>query len=266
MKSRVSCHSFVSHSTGLMAVLCVTTMVGCATSKTTHTARTASEQLLISSAIDRAFSNVRFDDFAGQKVFINDAYLDTVDKGYLMGALRHRVLGGGGLLVAAADAADVVMEPRSGGVGTDAQESFIGVPAIGLPGLPIEIPEIKLVSRQTQIGTAKIGLVCYDAKTGQAVGSGGDSTALTHHSDTYLMGVGPFRSGAVVQQREHAVGFNGVGGSLLGPGTAIARRGPVQLVTPNATPADLPGLQNLGPGGATATEQIATMPTDSQTR
>jgi hypothetical protein len=80
------------------------------------------------------------------------------------------------------------------------------------------------------MGTAKIGLICYDAKTGQALGKGGEASALTHNNDTYVMGVGPFRSGSVLDQRERAVGFNGVGGSFMSNPTRIARRTPVRMV------------------------------------
>ena len=181
--------------------------------------------------MDRALSNIRFSDFAGYKVFVDDKYLDgAVDKGYLVGSIRHRVLAAGGSLAAAADAADIVLEARSAGVGTDSQESFLGMPALGMPGLPIELPEVKIASRDTQMGTAKIGLVCYDPKTGRALGMGGQANALTHNNDTYVFGIGPFRSGAVVDTRESAVGFNGVGGSLLGSAKAIKRHSPVAMV------------------------------------
>jgi hypothetical protein len=241
----------------LAVVISGCAVAGCATSKTTSTARTASEQLLISGAIDRAFSNVRFQDFAGYKVFVDEKYLDSVDKGYLVGSLRHKILAGGGYLVGAADAADLVLEPRSGGVGTDSQESFIGIPSLGIPGLPIELPEVKFASKATHMGTAKVGLVCYNPKTGESVGIGGNTTAVTHHSDTYLVGMGPFRSGSVVEQRQRAVGFSGVGGSVVGA-TKIARASaPVDLIRDN-----LPGALENEPvlPGMTAEEQIAESP------
>lgn len=223
----------------LLYLVPVVIATGCATTSTTNTPRTATEQLLISAAIDRAMSDVRFGDLSGYSVFIDDKYLDSVDKGYLVGSLRHRVLKAGGRLAPAADAADVVVEARSGGVGTDTQESFVGIPAIGIPGLPIEIPEVKLVSRATQMGTAKLGLVCYDAKTGMALGTGGESTALTHNNDTFVMGIGPFRSGSVLEQRERAAGFNGVGGSFLSnPLTNSGQDQVVMIQRPSEAPVD----------------------------
>ncbi|WP_146395091.1 DUF6655 family protein [Planctomycetes bacterium CA13] len=228
---------------------------GCATTTTSNTARTGTEQLLISAAIDRAFSNVQFNDLAGYSVFIDQQYLDSVDKGYLVSTLRQKVLSSGAKIVSAADQADVILEPCSGGVGTDSQESFVGIPAIGIPGLPIELPEVKLASRSTQMGTAKIGLVCYDAKTGLTLGGGGEATALTHNNDTYVMGVGPFRSGSVLDQREQAVGFNGVGGSFMSGLTRVASA-PVKMIDPQHS------IQPFTPAArSTPASQIADLPT-----
>ncbi|KAA1258502.1 hypothetical protein LF1_10220 [Rubripirellula obstinata] len=231
---------------------------GCATTKTSNTARTGSEQLLISAAIDRSISKVHFSDFEGYKVFINETYLDGVDKGYLVGSIRHGILKHGGSIVDSADAADIVLEARSGGIGTDSQESFVGIPAIGIPGLPIEMPEIKFASRNTQMGTAKIGLVCYDAKTGAVMGDGGKATALTHNNDSYYLGIGPFKSGTLLEQREQAIGFNGVGGSMFGGAKTVAHSD-MRMVKPSGTSAtpDFPFNPEY---------QIATQPGSSTTR
>ena len=215
----------------LAAAALMIVFTGCASTTTSNTSRTGNEQILISSAIDRAMSSVRFNDFNNYSVFVDEKYLDgTVDKGYLLGEIRHKVLQGGGRIAAKPEEADIVLEPRSGGIGTDTEESYIGIPALGLLGLPIEIPEVKIAQRSTQMGTAKIGLVAYDAKTGRSLGRGGKATALAHANDTYVMGIGPFRSGSVVDTRERAVGFNGVGGSLIGSANVATRRTPVTIV------------------------------------
>ncbi len=198
-------------------------------------------------------SNVKFDEFAGYNVFIDEKYLDSVDKGYLVGSIRHKVLRAGGSIVASADAADVVLEARSGGVGTDLQESYVGIPSLGIPGMPIELPEVKFMSRNTQMGTAKIGLVCYDAKTGKAMGIGGESTALTHNNESYILGIGPFRSGSVLDERQKAVGYNGVGGSFMSNPAKIAKSKPVSM------------LDRATPGMFDNQTQIATLPDGSST-
>lgn len=212
---------------------------GCATTKTSNTARTATEQMLLSSAIDRALGNVTFDQLQGRRVFIDDRYLDAVDKGYLVGTLRHRALAAGATLATDAEDADVVVEVRSGGVGTDTEESFVGVPSVGVPGMAISIPDIKLMSRARQLGTAKIGLVAYDPRTGAAVGLGGQSTALATNDNTYVLGVGPFRRGQLKKERQAAVGYeppSGIVRSPLGGGRSFASRPrPVTLVDGQVT-------------------------------
>ena len=211
---------------------------GCAVTSKSNTSRTASEQLLLSSAIDRSVSNVSFHELAGKAVFVDEKYLEAVDKGYLVGTVRHKVLASGGKLAADAAAAEVVLEVRSGGLGTDMDQSFIGMPAIGVPGLPIEIPEIKLVSRDTQKGTAKIGIVAYDPKTGEAFGLGGETTALANNENTYVLGIGPFRSGAVKDQMDGAIGAKGQSAfsKAMGVQTSKRRMRPVSLVDHRRSP------------------------------
>jgi hypothetical protein len=217
----------------------LTIIAGCASSRTSNTARTATEQILLSNAIDGALSNVSFEQLRAQKVFIDDKYLDSVDKGYVMGTLRHRALAAGATLSRTADDADIVLELRSGGIGTDSEESFIGIPSIGVPGMALSIPDIKLVSRNTQLGTAKIGMIAYDPTTGSAVGLGGQSTALSKNDDMYVFGMGPFRSGAVRSERESALGYepaSGLFGSAIGrKPTTVARSVPVSLIDGQTT-------------------------------
>jgi len=218
-------------------------LVGCATTSTSNTARTGTEQVLISAAIDRAMSTVQFSDFSGRKVFVEEKYLEGVDKGYLVGSIRHRILQAGGILAPTADAADLVLEVRSGGIGTDTQESFVGIPGLGIPGVPIELPEVKFAERSTQMGTAKLGFVCYDAQTGAPVGTGGNSSALTHNNETFVLGMGPLREGSVLSEREKSIGFNGVGGTFMSSPMHVVRGRPVPLIdSPAASEPYSPGL------------------------
>jgi len=225
----------------LIGCIALVQLVGCASSRTSDTARTATEQVLLSNAIDRSLNNVSFDQLSGRKVFIDDKYLDSVDKGYVMGSLRHKTLAAGGQLAKDADSADLVIEPRSGGIGTDSEESFIGIPKMSLPGTALSLPDVKFVSRSTQLGTAKIGLVAYDPKTGTAFGLGGQSTAHTKHGDRYILGMGPFLG----QEREKAIGYEAPTGtiaSLTGQKTnRLAKQTPVSLVDgSNSRIAELP--------------------------
>lgn len=175
--------------------------VGCATTRTTDTPRTASEQLLISHAVDQALAKVDFRPLAGRAVFVQEKYLDGVDKNYVVASVRHQLLAAGSRLVDKDTEADVIVELRSGGVGTDRMESYVGTPRIDIPGmLPVQIPDVQLATNKRQMGTAKIGIIAYDAKTRQALGSGGVVLASSDDNNWFVLGIGPFRSGSMRQE------------------------------------------------------------------
>ncbi len=179
---------------------------GCAKNVTSNTARTGTEQLLISNAIDQALDKVDFGAFSGEKIALEEKYLDAVDKSYLMSSIRHRLAYYGATVVSDAKEADIILEARSGAVGTDNSETFYGVPEVVLPGM-LSLPEMKLITRSQQRGTAKIGIVAYDAKTHRMLGAGGVSLAVSDLNSWNFMGVGPYKSGTVPQ--EITSGMNG---------------------------------------------------------
>lgn len=196
-----------THSVGVLGLVVASVFLsGCAKNVTSNTARTGTEQLLVSNAIDQSLDKVDFSAFAGGKVAIEDKYLESVDKSYLMSSIRHRLSFYGATVVADAKEADIILEPRSGAVGTDNSEMFYGVPEIVLPGM-LSLPELKLLTRTQQKGTAKIGIVAYDAKSHRILGSGGVSLAVSDQNSWNFFGVGPFKSGSVPQ--ELTSGVNG---------------------------------------------------------
>jgi hypothetical protein len=179
-------------------LLVTAAVAGCTTTRSTDTQRTALEQMLISNAADQALNKVDFSPLDGRSVFVSDKYLDAVDKNYVLGTVRHKVLAAGATIAEKADDAQVIVEVRSGALGTDRTEGFIGIPQIAMPlPLPVQFPELKLFARKTQIGTAKIGLVAYDAKTKETIGTGALAMARADDSNWYIFGIGPYNSGSV---------------------------------------------------------------------
>lgn len=185
----------------LLAAVAVTS--GCSSSATSNTSRTAREQLLISNAVDQSLSKVNFSSLAHTRVFIEDKYMDGVDKPYVMGTLRHHVLRSGASVVDKADDADVILEARSGGIGTDMAEKFVGVPEITLPGM-LSIPEVRLAENKAQQAYAKIGLAVIDAKSKRLLGDGGISMARSNDSNWFVMGIGPFQEGSILNEIDQA--------------------------------------------------------------
>lgn len=186
---------------GVLLLAGIVGSIGCTSTNSSNTARTATEQMLISNAVDQSLSKVDFQAFGGRKVFVEEKYLDCADKNYVASSVRHRVLMQGGQIAAKPEEADVILEIRSGAVGTNSSNSFLGIPQIQIPGM-FSTPEIKLVNRVNQTGMAKIGLVAYDAKSHQVLGDGGMSLAKSADNNWYVFGIGPWQNGSVKKEIE----------------------------------------------------------------
>ncbi len=169
---------------------------GCTTTKQSNTARTATEQLLISNAVDQSLNKIDFSPLAGSTVFVEEKYIDCVDKGYVIGSIRHKLLQAGAMLAAKPEEAEAIMEVRSGSVGTDTTSAYVGIPGFTAPGM-IGIPDIKLATRDSQKAVAKIGIVVYSVKSKHELGEGGVSMAQADETNSYLLGYGPKQSGTL---------------------------------------------------------------------
>lgn len=178
---------------------CALPLVGCATSSTSNTARTASEQLLISQAVDDSLSRVDFGTFAGHNVFVEEKYMDSVDKNYIIGSIRHRLMMQGVRIVDKKEDSDISMEIRSGGVGTDSEKMFVGVPEVTIPGM-VSIPELRMVTKESQQAAAKLGIVAYHTQSGQILGDGGVSLAQSNSNNWFILGVGPYENGTLKEE------------------------------------------------------------------
>ena len=185
-----------SHAIKYALILLAVVVSGCTTAGTTNTARSSTEQLLISNAVDQSLDRIDFSPFAEQTVYVDDKYVDCTDKNYVISSVRHRIARAGGLLVATPEEARIRVELRNGAVGTETSESFLGIPEIVLPGM-LTLPEIQLANRTRQHGLAKIGLVAFDTETRQALGDGGMTTAQSDNSNWFLMGLGPIQRGTL---------------------------------------------------------------------
>lgn len=185
---------------GLMLLVATALLSGCTTTRTTDTARTGMEQLLISNAVDQTLNKVALPQVAGHKVFVDDKYLEAVDKGYILGSLRQRLLANGAHVVDAKEGSDITMEIFSGGVGTDNVESYMGVPGLTVPGLPVEIPEVRLYEKKSQFGTAKLGMIAYATDSGDMLMDSGRTLARADDSRWSICGVGPFQEGSVREE------------------------------------------------------------------
>jgi hypothetical protein len=179
-------------------------LAGCGTTRWSDTARTATEQLLISTAIDRAINQMDFRPLAGKDVYLDAQYLQGVtDEKYIVSSIRQHLLASGCTLKSNREEATYVVEARAGAVGTNRHDVMIGIPAVNVPaplalaGVPPAIPEIPFAKTTDQKGVAKLGLFCYNQKTGKAVWQSGVFPIVTNAKDTWILGTGPFSRGSI---------------------------------------------------------------------
>ena len=160
---------------GILVLVC-----GCGTTRLSDTQRTATEQLLLSDAIDRVVDQLDFHFMDGKKVYLDASALKPeTDAPYLASSLRQQMAAHGCLLEEKRQESDYVVEVRSGAIGTDREEVLVGVPATTVPAVgpmtagPATIPELPLIKRTEQRGVAKIALFAYNRRTGHAVWQSG---------------------------------------------------------------------------------------------
>lgn len=175
---------------------------GCGTVKTSGTARTATEQLLLTNAWDTALQKVDFRALAGVPVFLDTANVTAVDQGWVISSLRQSMLSQGVLLRPKAEQAQWVVEARVGAYGTDSSNWLLGISQTTIPptltGVPSgTIPEIPLIKKSDQKGVAKLALFAYDRTSGRLVWESGTMLAVATAKDVQVLGIGPIQSGTI---------------------------------------------------------------------
>lgn len=148
-------------------------LCGCTTIVQTNPPRTAMEEMLISTATDRAAAKLAPDIPAGAKVFVDNTNFEGTDSKYAIASIRSHLLARGLHLVDDKKAADVIIETRAGALSTDRKSFMIGIPSFNVPiplaSSPLPFPEIALYGSDEQKGVAKFAITGYDTKKGTLV-------------------------------------------------------------------------------------------------
>src|SRR3546814_4615338 len=100
----------------------------CATERESSPPRTATEQLMISAAADRAANKLALDIPKGARIFIDATNFEGIDGKYAVGAIREHFLERGARLAAGRSDADIVVEVRSGALSMDEKKTLVGIP------------------------------------------------------------------------------------------------------------------------------------------
>ncbi len=212
---------------------------GCGTVKTTGTARTGTEQLLLTNAWDSALAKVDFRPLAGVPVYLDATNVTAVDQGWVVSSLHQAMLTQGVLLRTKPEQAQWIVEARVGAYGTDAYNFLVGLPQTSvpptLPGVPAgTIPEMSLLKKSHQEGIAKLALFAYDRASGQVVWTSGTSMATSSAKDLYVGGVGPIQGGTIRGGTKFIGTKIPMPSDASGPGTAAGEKDKDRPVMPFA--------------------------------
>ena len=190
---------------------------GCGTTKSV----TATEQLLMSDAVDSTIAKIDFRPLTGYKVFLDTTYLSPAGKpipgvpmpanlvtsDYVTSSLRQQLTAAGCMLVDNKDHADIICEARCGALGTDGHNVTYGLPPVNLfgststilaaaPSLPT-IPEISVAKKEVKSAASKVAVFAYDRETREPLWQSGVAQAGSNAKDTWFLGIGPIQQGTI---------------------------------------------------------------------
>lgn len=170
--------------------------VGCGTTKFSDTGRTATEQLLISSAMEDLADEYDYSRLAGLKLYVKSAN-STTDSEYLKSLIRLQLAANGALVKDTEEEADYIVEIAPGTVGTNRYDLMYGipettVPAIGTLTSATSIPEFALIKRTDQKALVKLVMWAYNKTTGAIIWQSGIDTKSAQIRVRWIFGAGPF--------------------------------------------------------------------------
>jgi hypothetical protein len=175
---------------------------GCTSVKMTGSARTGTEQLLLTGTWDNALSHVDFSSLAGTKVFLDTQFVTVVDKDYIISSIRRTMAEQGLLLESSKDKAQNVVEVAFGAYGTDERDRKFGLPGLSVaPSLTTgatvtssgSSTSLTFSETNQQDAVVKASLFAYEAKSGRLVWESLPLYNAQGVRDHFVMGAGPYR-------------------------------------------------------------------------
>ena len=173
----------------------------------------ATDQLLLSDAVDRCIAQIDFMPLSGETVFFDTSFIPAskpssgLSTEYIISSLRQQMLQAGCLLQDSRDNAEYIVEARVGALATDGHDINIGVPASSslnsaaslvsnAPPLPT-LPEVSFVKRKEDSAAAKIAVFAYHRESKRPSWQSGLSIAKSSARNRWILGAGPFQSGEI---------------------------------------------------------------------
>ena len=187
---------------GIAALIAVSALsTACTDVKESLPSRTATEQLLISSAADNAANRLKLELPPGNKAFVDVSNFEGSDAKYAASAIKESFLRQGIRLVSEKNESDTIIEIRLGALSVDQSRTVVGIPPITLPG-SITLPEASVYSSTENQAVAKFSAFAYDTRTGAMVASTDPAIGLSDEQSYRAMSVFSWRSSPRYSEEE----------------------------------------------------------------
>lgn len=166
--------------------LCACTIV-----HSTPPARTASEQLLVSTAADRAAEKIAEAIPPNEVVYLDASSLEGADGRYAADAVQDRLFRRNIRLVTSPDDADVILVLRSGALSTDEDQTLVGLPQFAVPFFPVgnllTVPELDLFKESRARGVAQFAATGFDRRSHRLVVSVDPQWGFSHKTQWVIL-------------------------------------------------------------------------------
>lgn len=260
------------------AALLTAALALCAAGCGINKSRLATEQLVISEAVDQAVASIDFSPLSGRRVYFDTQFLDGAGMGpmgnikYVISSLRQQMIAYDLRLQEKPETADFIVEGRVGVLANDGYEVTYGIPgnaaaasATVLLPTPVPVPapgmpELSIGRRNHQAGTAKVGLFAYDRTTREPVWQSGIKRGGSDVRDTWFLGLGPYHY-RPSRNKKFWASHNAVHQAEVAAEPLAAYSGPLvfeRAVRPSSPPASQPA-----PPAAPAMPQVLPASTHS---
>lgn len=179
--------------TTVAAILVATQVAACTSTRQSTPERTATEQVLLSTAVDRAVGRLQVRLPAGTAVFVDAGRFDAYDEDYAIAALRDRFLEAGCRLVGNRGEAEAIVEIRSGALSTNESEALVGIPSFSIP-IPLagdlDTPELAVLKQNRRRGIAKLAFTAYWTADGALADRTDPIIGISGYDDWRFLGLG----------------------------------------------------------------------------
>ncbi|GLK48682.1 hypothetical protein GCM10017620_16550 [Brevundimonas intermedia] len=148
---------------------------GCASTTESNIGRTATEQLLLARAADRAVEGLSLPLPTAASIFVDETYFQSDNSRYAISAIRGALSDAGYRLTRNRDDADAVFEIRTGALSLEQMRRVFGIPEMRIPINEtfnvVSVPELSIYSNRDRVGVAEFSGFLYETKTGAPLGA-----------------------------------------------------------------------------------------------